>query len=456
MACQDCNPPGPVTHFPYPPTLPCGNGGQDCDCGVPAKASCVENDGLPLACIGAARHERMDSILQKIDQRLCEVTGGDSYDSYNLRCLAPVSTQKDFAEKVALTLCTLNSGFSAFTTSTFPAKITELTTQITDLDKAGFVYNCPLIDIAEEDSLSTSLYKLSAGLCQLRELATDVSGANWDACTTVSTPPATIQEGFDFLISWICTLGSGSGGGTLPVFDNTGSCLESPTQTDSLEGTVIKIRTRLCSTPTFSLSSLTAGCVSFTGISTLEQLLGRMLAQIDLLSKNSIRGADAGQFAIADADPASPCSGKKLSLSGPVSTDRLVAVDAADLAPGTLEEKLHAGAGILFSTEEEPGKLSISAPPSSDELVKVGPDDSAAGYLQDKLIGKIAEVSIAVNPTADDKLEISAPVNYQAFIDRLFDIIETDPDVKARFCNLMSGCPSPCDPPTNVEAVAVP
>lgn len=453
MPCQDCNPPSPIAVFPIPSACtqiqPC--------CEQPVNAACVEYTDAPLSCIGISSKEKLNIILQRIDNQLCEITGQtDSYNNYNLLCLEPASTEKDFAEKAAAMLCQLRGTVTNFISNLYPGDIGAIRTEITALSKAGFDYSCDAISIAKADAITFALQKICDALCDLHQGQTQLDGVDWDKCATIPVLPQSIEEGFNFILDQLCSLSAGTGV-SLPTFDNRGSCLPGPSGTDSLQDTIVKIRGQLCSLPTFSVNALSSSCVSLAGINTLEQTLSRILQQLDSLSRTAIRQVDPSMFSLSDADSTRPCEGKKITLTGSVGStgDRLVAVNGQDNTPGTLADKIAPGAGILISAATTAGKLTISADQSNDFKVKVAAAASAAGYLSEKIKGSNGEVNTTVTP-AGEQLVVAATLDYSLLIDRLFDVLETDSDLKARFCALVASCPSPCSAPTNVQAIAVP
>lgn len=456
MACQNCKPETPITVFPLP-SGPCGPlDAQPC-CEQPTDATCVEYTSTPLSCLGGTEIQKLDEILQRIDIRICELTGGtDPYGDFELLCLEPVTTARDFAERTAAMLCQVRTTLLNFINNLYPVDLMAIKAEITDLNKAGFDKSCSGLNIVRADTISMVLSKLAEAICALELTTSDLSQVDWDKCVTISQAPSSIQEGFNFILQQLCTLQDAGTSTHLPSFDNTGSCLAAPSITDSLQETIMKIRSHLCSLPTFSVTALPNTCVSLSGITTLEQSLSKILTQLDNLSRNSIRQVDNSQFSIADADATQPCQGKRLVLTGTVQgTDRMVAVNAADTVPGTLEQKISAGTGIAVDANAVPGKLTITTTQIIDYRVKTHETDSTPGYLSQKMIGAPGEVNVTVTPVTD-QLEVRASIDYSIVIDRLFDILETDADLKARFCALVASCPSPCTPPTNVEAIAVP
>lgn len=456
MPCQDCKPDAPITVFPLP-ILPCGPENDQQCCEQSTNAACVEYDGTPLGCIGGDERQMLDDILQRIDVKLCEITGGsDPFNEFNVLCLEPVTTAKDFAERTAAMLCQLRTTVVNFINNLYPVEISTIRTEIATLNRAGFDRDCGIVTIAKGDTLTATLAKLTEAICTISDAASNMSSVDWDRCVTIAQPPTTIQEGFNFILQQLCALTGGGSGGNLPVFDNTTSCLPAPTSADSLENTVIKIRSRLCSLPTFSVNAVSSTCLSLNGVTTLEQTISKILEQLDTLSRNTVRQVDNIQFAISDADPTVPCAGKKISLSGVTGTgaDRLVALNEGDTTPGTLEQKINAGEGVVIDTTSVAGKMTIRTTNTVNHKVKIAEDDPEPGYLIDKIVGAPGEVNTIITASAQ-QISISASIDYDKLIDRLFDILETDAELKERFCALVASCPSPCSPPTNVQAIPV-
>jgi hypothetical protein len=422
-------------------------------------AKCVFYGGPPLLCLEIDTNERLDSALQKIDIKFCSISGGiDPYPGYNTYCLSPINTQKEFVEKISQRFCILETSTGVFINTTFPAAITDIQTQITNLNKTGF-NSCSLLGVLSTDTLSTALFKVSEYICSTLPTSLDVSSVNWEQCVTIGgNIPTTIQEGFSFVINQLCVLQSqiGSGSASLPTFNNTGTCLPTPGVSDSTVDTIIKIRTRLCQTPVFAASNLTSQCVQFSGINTLEDVLNATLSKVDQLSLNIPNQFNTSHFVVAPIDPLNLCLGKTVSLNvAALAIDRKVAVNAGDATPGTLDIKLASGTGISLSTSLNPGKMTISATNTVDEKVKSDITDPTSGYLNDKLTGSADTVTISTS-LESNQVKVSATINYTALINAIFDNIEDDEDLKARLCSIIATCPSPCSAPTNVSVQYIP
>jgi hypothetical protein len=440
----------------YPSTDGCVNCPSPCPDGCDVKdSSCILYTGPDLPCIQAPSNTNLEEIIQRIDAQVCGITG--DYTGFEFACLTstgPINNEKQFVERISAFVCQTRTDLDSFVGTTFPAATTNLQNQINALNAPG-ITSCSSVNILVGDNQKTVLTKLTNAVCSLYG-AIDPSSANWNQCfTIVGAPPASIVEGFNMLISQICQIKS-SGGGSLPTFDNTGSCLASPSSTDSLVDTVTKIKTRLCLTPTFNAGNLsTPACTQFYPADTLEIVISSILNQVDQVSLNSIR-AVTSDFTLTNIDNAQPCLGKRLGLNLS-NIDRKVALNNADLTPGTLFDKIAPGSNITLDFGiANAGKLTISstASDSTDEKVKVNEFDTTAGYLLEKVIGSTDLVSVSVNPaTAGSQLQISANLDYEALVNILIETISEDETLKSAFCTLISSCPSPCDPPTNVQIV---
>lgn len=416
-------------------------------------SSCVNYSGTPLTCIGAASNLCLEKILQKIDSKVCEVTG--DYSGFNLGCLRDkyaILKEKDFAQSIADYTCTMDKSLQLFINSTFPTSITAINNKIDGIINPA-ISSCGLLNITADDNIKVVLTKLSNGLCTTI-LSQDVSSANWDKCfTLVGSPPKTIEQGFNKVIDYICTIRQNGNGG-LPIFDNTTSCLTNPTTTDSLSDTITKIKTRLCLTPIFQAANLHPidSCIPFSNSSSLQEITVEIIDRISQLSNQTIKAVDNSQFTITDIDPANHCLGKKLSLNGKL-TDRLVSINEND-SPGFLGNKISAGSNIVIDADTIPGKLIISsnAPSGSNEKVKTSASDPVAGYLVEKITGNNSEINI-ITSELDNKVKVMATVNYTALIKRFIDVIAEDDELKGELCALLKSCPSPCSPPTNIQII---
>lgn len=453
MACTNCTD-NQNTGF-YPNTSGCVNCPSPCPDGCdPKDASCILYTGAPLNCVGTPSNTNLEVILQNIDSKLCSATG--DFSGFNFYCLinqGPINTEKQFVEKISQFVCETRTALDTFTNTTYTSGIASLQTQINVLSAPG-ITSCTELSIVPADNQKTVLTKLANALCSMYG-ALNPSSANWSQCfTLVGAPPATIVEGFNTILSQICQIKT-SGGGATPTFDNTGSCLSSPTATDSLVDTISKIKTRLCATPTFNANNLGSfSCIQFSPNASLETVLVSAFNQVNTISIGSIRDVTS-DFVLTNIDNSAPCLGKRLALNL-TNIDRKVASNSSDPTPGTLADKLQAGTNVTIDFTTTPGKviLSASGGTSVDEKVKVNSVDTTAGFLQQKVIGSTDTISISITPYNNDtQLRFSANIDTAALVDLLLDGIAENEEMKTKFCSLISSCPSPCDAPTNVQII---
>lgn len=459
MACQDCNNPTNLPTYIQLPGCPQNFIGCDNNCanGV-YDTACIIYTGPDLACIGAVTNTCLETILTQIDSQVCTAVG--DYSGFNLSCLRTeytINTAQQFAEATANFVCTFKSEYDLFVNTTFPDAIDDLEADIASIQIPGTTSSCSSIVIPGGSTINSVLQILANTGCSLYS-AINPSSANWSQCFTVLTPPTTIVEAFNVVLDQICQVAS-STGAALPTFNNTGTCLPTPGATDSLVNTVIKIRTRLCQTPVFLASNLASStCVTITPTSTLEEVIESQNSVIDDVSTNSIRAASS-DFIVDDIDPMNPCLGKTISLNTSV-VDRLVALNGADLTPGALVDKIVAGTNVSLDFGiANPGKLTInsSGGVTADEKVKINLGDTTPGYLLDKLIGgSTSFINTVVNAASATQAQVSSTILLTELINAIFDAIEDDDDLKARFCTIVASCPSPCDAPSGVQVTYEP
>ena len=443
----------------YPNTTGCVNCPSPCPDGCdPKDASCIVYTGAPLNCIQADSNTNLETIIQLIDARVCETSG--DFTGYNFYCLidqGAINTQQQFVERISQFACQTRTDFTNFVTNTYTPGIAGLQNQINSLKNPN-ITSCDELNIVSTDVQNVVLTKLSNSICAIYS-AINPSSANWSQCfSVVGDPPATIVEGFNTILDQLCQIKTGGGSAALPTFNNVGSCLPAPlTTADTLVSTIAKIKTRLCQTPTFNAGNLTTPvCVQYSGASTLENVLDAVINQVNQLSLNTVRAFNNSQFTVSLIDPSSPCLGKQLSLAT-ANIDRMVALNTTDVTPGTLQDKIAQGPNITLDFgNTNPGKLTISATATSntDEKVKVNGSDASAGYLETKVVGSTDLVSVTVLPiNTSSQLKISANLDMEALINLILETIGDDEDLKVKFCTLVSSCPSPCDPPTNVQVI---
>lgn len=455
MPCTNCTS-GPNSLLSLPSLYTTNSLCPDCT-GSIVTSSCVVYGGPNLACSTILNQDTLDVALQKIDTRLCTVTG--SYATYNMGCIndGTVSTEADFVAAITGYVCNLNTTYGLFSGTTFPAYQDTVDSRFMALEKPGITDT--VTGMGPGNTLAEDLGLLGTAIGTLRgEL--DITAIPWSSCFSVPTPPVTVADAIALLNTELCLVkGSGSGGTTLPVFNNTGSCLSAPGSAESLVDTVTKIRTRVCQSPILTNNTLSAGSVVIpTAITDLNGTLQAVLTQLDALSKLA-PVFHAGDFTTAPVDPSNTYKGVTVSLATASVQDRFVAATASDTTPGTLVDKLSEGTNITLDSTTTPGKVIInSTGGSGNSLVKANINDTNPGVLDNKIAFTSPingfSLSAAYNPTLG-QVVFSPSLDMAAFAAAFMGMLENDPTLKAQFCALVASCPSPCAAPTNVQATAV-
>lgn len=444
--CKPCNSTGYQSSY-YSAWQECSTPPIYDGCPTIVDTACISYTGADLTCSGLGTNICLEKILQRYDELLCSVAG--NYAGYNVFCLDPVETEKEFVEQISKYVCDLNTKVDDFIGTTFPTIINGLQDQIDNLNNPNITSPCTSIGINVNDNQKNVLLKLVNAGCELYSML-DLSSANWNQCfTIVGTNPKSPLEAVNTLISQICAVKQAQlNNGTIPVFNNTNTCLNG-SATDSLETTVIAIRDRLCLTPSIDLGSLNFGCVLPT--QTFQTLTQNILNNISGL--NQAKAVfDPTSFNIDKVDPSNNCAGVKISLKGAVTSDRLVAASPTDLNPGTLLDKLDHDSNITITLVGEKVKIGLAnANTLLDEKVKVNGADPQAGYLIDKIIAVgTSPLSLGAG-VLNNQVQISGSINVGALVPLIFDIIEQDSELKARFCALVNACPATCSAPTNAS-----
>lgn len=430
-------------------------------CPTPVDSKCVFYSGGNLTCSGINTKDSIEIALQKIDTLLC--ASAANYSTYNTYCLSsptPITTQQQFVEKISQYVCTNRSDYDTFVNTTFPAYQTSVSNQFTAINIPGTT-SCSNVGINLGDTLQTILQKFSNSLCNIFTSDLDLSTVNWSQCFTVSPAPTTIVQGFNAVLSQICSIAA-SGGAALPTFNNTGSCLPAPlTTSDSLVDTVNKIKTRLCESPTYDINALTWNCVAkpSTDTTDLQSSISAILSKLDVLSQNL--PSFTSDFAVSATNPINACAGKTVALSSSIA-DRKVAATATDSTPGTLQDKLTSDTNLAWDFSD-PTKAKItligSIGGSSDNKVKVDNTDSTPDFLSSKVENSPGNASgIALTFTVDStnpnhKLQPQITVDPSVLFNFLLQELSEDDTLRATFCAAVAACPSPCTPPSNVSVL---
>lgn len=421
-----------------------------------ADAKCVLYNGPSLVCSTIEPGDSFEVALQKIDVKICETSG--DYSGYSYNCVAnpgEITTEAQFVEAITSYACQLRTDLDTFISTTFTAYQQTVEDRFIEIENPEI--ECESADIETTDTLQQIYGKYCTKFGQI-DTALSLSGVNWDQCFSVPVPPTTIAGGFNLLIDQICQVNAGGGSGSLPEFNNVGSCLDTPGADDSLEDTVIKIRTRLCLSPVFDINALTWTCITkpSTDTTDLQAAFQALMTKVDTLSQQIITQF-SGDFNVSLTDGGQPCLGKSLNLATPLNQDRLVASNVADTTPGTLIEKLQAGTNITLDDTTTPGKVIINASGTTDDKTVKANVGGASGFLDDKLKGGTdngININVSYSP-GDDKIAIEPEVDISALAQNILTIIDGNEELRTILCQIIAGCPSPCDPPQNAQAIFV-
>lgn len=427
-----------------------GNCGcTDCDPTNVANSSCVFYSGPNLNCLGVETCDDLNTVLSKIDEKLCTVIGDYSlYNKYCLDDLSTINTEQQFVEAVAQQFCTLKSTVDTFLTTSFPAYQTTVDSRFDAIEVPGIT--CSAASVLNTDSLNSILTKYCTQISSIKSNL-DLTGVDWDQCFVVGTNPVTLSQAFDVIIDQICLVKgiAQSGSSSLPTFNNVGSCLPAPvTSTDSLVDTVNKIKSKLCTLPTFDSGSVSWGCIA--PAATFQDSLQNVISKLSDLSQSSIVQVSS-DFTLTPVNPSDLCQGWQLNFAGSI-VDRKFALNSGDSAPDYFLNKVVAGAGVVFDTVTIPGKVVVKSDGSSvDEKVKSFIGDPVSGYLSDKLEGNIdvaagLTINVALNPTTN-KVQVTPVLDMAQFLESQFSFIQSNESLRAAFCELVSGCTT--NPPVN-------
>lgn len=419
--------------------------------------------GPVLSCSNILPNDTLTAILQKIDPLLC-AAGGD-YSQYNTACLAPIANVQQFVESISAFVCNTQTQLTNFTSVTFVNYQAAVTNSLFSINNPGIT--CTSANVLNTDTLQILLQKYCNKFASIDALL-NIATANWNLCYSVSPLPATPVDGFNTLIAQICLLKSQVtaivGSGTLPVFNNTGSCLPTPGSADSLVDTVNKIKTRLCQTGTIDNTLITWGCVAQpSGAQDLQTTLQNIIAVVSTNSRN-IPTQWSADFAVTNVDNSNLCLGKHIALSTPSSQDRLVAATASDTTPGTLQDKLLPGTNMALDYITTPGKVILNATAASGGagLTLADVTDPNPDYLINKINGGLSSLGVSVAAVLDttdpSNHEVSIQVNVDpvALFTNLLNAVSIDAGLKQLFCSVVASCPSPCSAPMNVQVTYTP
>jgi len=421
MPCSSCGNTSPlvfdVQSFLNPECNSCG----DVQC-YPAKNVCYT--GPNLVCSGILTNDDLETAFTKIDEQICSASG--DYSTYQKNCLPAwagndLNTEALFVEAITGYACETRENLDEFIQSTFPDYQVVVDERFDDIELPAIT--CASAGIVNTDTLSTVYTKYCTKFTQIDD-ALNISDVDFASCFTVTTAPTTVKTGFEELIAQICTLQGliGSGGVVLPTFNNVGTCLGGTlTTTDSTESTIIKIRTKLCTLPTWDKTGVTWGCVGVPTPNTLEAAFQNVITKVNYMLPKTVTFGSG--FSVVPTDVSNPCLG--VTVTPTTSADRFVASNGADSSPGTLKDKL-LGTGITIDDATTAGKITLI----SDYKVKADVSDVSPNFLINKLNGSSVS-GITITPT------------YNSLTKKVDLVLSIDPDA---ICSLLSGCSTavPC------------
>lgn len=461
MACKNCT----ETSYPKSAYYSAYQGCKQLNscstsCDKPIDSACVVYTGPAFVNIPLDSNVCVETVISTIDGMLAAVTG--NYSTYNTACLGTQNTQQEFVETISAYVCEIRTDLDTFINTTFPAEKLELQEQIDDIVNPNLPSSCISLGISPTDTNKQVLNKLATSVCDIYSQI-DLSTANWNSCfTIVGTPPTTPLQAVNALIGQICSIKGTGGTGALPTFNNTGTCIPGGSATDSLVFTVTSIRDITCTKPSLNINTLTFGCVSKpSNVATdLQGTLQSILTNLTNVNQQ-LPTFNPSDFTMTPVDPLNLCLGYQVSLASAVApTDRLVAVDNADMSPGTLVDKLVAVSPITLTPSGGTLQIGINtASITPDGRVKTRAADPTLGYLEAKIkaTGDANGLNLTtVTDITDNKVNVVGSLNINLIATRILEEIADDVDLKAILCSLIASCPIACTPPTNVTVTSTP
>lgn len=451
MPCTGCSGASPQSFASFFRDSPC-NTSNCTDC-QQADAACVFYTGTAGPCSGIATNDSLEVALQKIDEKLCQTLG--DFSGYNFNCLTAwwgttITNQATFVNAITGYACQITTALNTFINTTFTNYASVVNDRLDNVENPNI--ECTSAGVNAGDNLGLLLEKYCSKFDDI-DVALDISDVVFDNCLTVISAPSTISEAFQLIADQICILNNS--GTSLPTFDNTGSCLADTGSTDSLEDTVIKLRDRVCLAPTWDAAPINWGCVTQPSDATdLGTAIQNILTNLNALTV--VKPTYSADFVITAVNPLNNCEGVHVALATPINQDRFVAATAGDSSPGTLQSKLVAGTGITldFST---PTQVTINgAAGAGDHKVLANSADDTPGFLDQKLNGSsVYGVSLSPSYNSGTKqVDLLLAINPETLFDILLDQLTVGSDLYLKFCAAIANCPSPCDAPTNVQAIA--
>lgn len=440
MSCPDCSSTLPITFdiqaFVNNQCLDCQQ--QNC---LPVKYLCYTGPALP--CSGIETGDTLEVALQKIDEQICSATG--DYSTYQFNCLPTwfgqaITTEAEFVDAITGYACEIADDLDTFITVTFPAYQSDVQDALDAITNPGIT--CVSASVTNTDNLVTVLTKYCAKFGDIDD-AIDISSVIWNSCFTVVSPPTTIAEGFEELITQICAVKViASSAAVLPTFNNSLNCLSGGTA-DTLVTTIGLLTSKICEPFPFDPTLITWDCLDDSATD-LQEAIEVIVDEVNVIKKDLITAVSA-DFVLTATDPMDTCGGLTLELAVPlVNNDRLVASNIADLSPGTLIDKLTAGTNITLDDTTTPGQVIINA--DNDHLLIAGPGDVTPDTLIEKLNGD-TEIGISLTPTFNpttDQVDLDLAVNLDTFLSTAMSYIAASPTLLAQFCALVGSCGATC------------
>jgi hypothetical protein len=443
MPCSSCNE-NNITILGYSQiSSQNGNCGcTDCDPSNVANSSCVFYSGPNLSCLQVNSCDDLNTVLSKIDEKLCTVVG--NYTLYNKYCVddtLAITTEQQFVESISQQFCTLKTTVNTFTETTFVTYQNTVDTRFDAIEVPAIV--CTSASVLNTDSLNTVLNKYCTQISNINTKL-NIADVDWDQCFVVSSPPTNLLQAFDLIIDQICsvkTLATGSGA-ILPTFNNIGSCLAAPvTATDTLVDTVNKIKNKLCTLPTFDNTTVTWGCV--TSAVTLQNAMQNVITKLSNVAQSSIVSVSS-DFILTPLNVGDICQGWQLNFAGSI-TDRKFSLNSGDAVSGFFLDKVQAGSGINFDLVSVPGKVLIKTSADGEDVkVKSYLSDPSGGFLIDKVEGGIditAGLTLNVSLNAStNKVKITPVLDLGTFISSQLSFIANSTALRSVFCSLVNNC----------------
>lgn len=420
-------------------------------------------NGANLPCSEIFSGNSLETVIQKLDAKLCGTIG--DFSSYNTSCLVnedsePILTQQQFVESISNFTCELRDDFDEFVNITFDGYKDSVDARFKLIEVPGIVSTTQGFTLTS--SFWNTLTIMSGTIDNILNVKLNLSTVDWDQCFVVSPLPTTIAGGFNTLIDQICSLKSDleDGGFVSPTFNNVGSCLGGTlTSADTLTDTVNKIKTKLCTLPTFDINALTWGCTTKPSAvaNDLQDAFQTVLSTTNDYKQNKL--TFSSDFVVT-ATGGDPCSGKTIALAVGGVADRYVATNLSDITPGTLDSKLQAGTNITIDYTTTPGKAIIaSTGGGTDVKVKTEPTDPTGGYLEDKIKVTSNPNGISVTKSidlSDHKVNLSTTIDGGDLWNYLLSYLESNPTTYEAFCEKVTGCLPDCIIPPNVTIIYTP